>query len=540
MDSKLPPTVPPPRRRSSGAWKLVTIPCFLYLFWLVFVPDSFDRVSLRIGNRPTKYRGEHLWWTPCGLSGDREVECSSVDVPLDQFDAAASGDKTFNIPIFRLRGKKATKNVLMNPGGPGASGSLLIYGEGEKLREVVGEEFHLVSFDARGVNSSRPLASCYRDEPTRRLHAKKKAVDVIRDSSVLHAWATNVDRACKDELGEWAQHINTLQTAADMNSILDALGQKDMIYWGFSYGTILGQVYAATFPERAKRIILDGVADVQEWFESHIDGKLQYSDTNRVLAGFFDECIKAGKACQLHGYADNAEDLQEEVTRAIDKLRDNAAAVYVNSTIYGELTDYNMWHEGVFRELYVPANWPRLANALRGVLDGNFTDAFLTYGQGDIMSSVGEAYRIVTLNDGATGPDSWPQGRLEILRLLLPWLDEFFFGQSWVPVLFIKQQWSQPKPHAFKVPKNTIKTAHPVLLLSTTYDPVCPLIAAKKTQARMDGSRLVEVQGYGHCSLAMPSKCAAKYVRDYLGAGDLPPSDVQCEIDASYFPASSG
>ena len=35
-------------------------------------------------------------------------------------------------------------------------------------------------------------------------------------------------------MGEHGKYINTPQTAADMNSILDAIGQQKMYYWGFS------------------------------------------------------------------------------------------------------------------------------------------------------------------------------------------------------------------------------------------------------------------------------------------------------------------
>lgn len=69
----------------------------------------------------TTYPGEHISWARCGsLPNGRPLECSSIDVPMDQFNAENSGNKTFSIPLIRERGQSAdAKNLLLNPGGPG-------------------------------------------------------------------------------------------------------------------------------------------------------------------------------------------------------------------------------------------------------------------------------------------------------------------------------------------------------------------------------------------------------------------------------------
>ena len=38
-----------------------------------------------------------------------------------------------------------------------------------------------------------------------------------------------------------------------------------------------------------------------------------------------------------------------------------------------------------------------------------------------------------------------------------------------------------------------------------------------------------------HCSLAQPSMCTAKYVRQYFRDGTLPPEDTVCEVDSPIF-----
>jgi len=101
----------------------------------------------------------------------------------------------------------------------------------------------------------------------------------------MYAWSHNLVRACAETMGEHGKYVNTPQTAADMNSILDAVGQEDMAYWGFSYGTILGQTYAGLFPNRSKRVIIDGVANQFDWYEGQLDYEA-FTDSENVFNGF--------------------------------------------------------------------------------------------------------------------------------------------------------------------------------------------------------------------------------------------------------------
>jgi pimeloyl-ACP methyl ester carboxylesterase len=152
---------------------------------------------------------------------------------MDQFDAKNSGNKTFSIPLIRMRGKNATQNLLLNPGGPGGSGTEFVFRRGKQLSEIVGEGFHLLSFDPRGINASRPLASCFPDREARKLTDGLRDTEIEHDSGEAYAWSLNLAQACKDTMDEHGGYINTPQTAADMNSILDAVGQDDLVYWGF-------------------------------------------------------------------------------------------------------------------------------------------------------------------------------------------------------------------------------------------------------------------------------------------------------------------
>ncbi|KAL2258389.1 hypothetical protein VTK26DRAFT_8325 [Humicola hyalothermophila] len=505
------------------------------------------------------YPGESIAWTPCGTLASRQLECANLTVPMDHFNATnnldpssppgSSNRKHFIIPLLRLRsnstsaaagGHHPTPNILLNPGGPGGSGTQFLHRRGAHLATILGPDFHLVGFDPRGVNRSVPLASCYPASSAAaalsRIGSTKRLPE---DSGALWAWAGNFARACQDTMGDHGAYINTPQTAADMNAILDALGQRGLYYWGFSYGTILGQTYATMFPDRVERVVIDGVANQWDWYEERLDNET-LADTDNVFEGFLDECVKAGEgACALAGLAESKDELREVVLQGVGALRDDPVGVYLNNTVNGVLGFSSVWYNGVFPALYQPASWGELAENLAKLIRGNATDAYLAYGQGGPWSTELDPLYVVSLNDGASGPDNWPLDRTGLLDLVVPFFNQSLFSKEMYEFYFAKRAWAIPRTHNY-APRRKVKTAHPLLLLSTTYDPVCPLVSARSASEAFEGSRIVEVKGYGHCSPAVPSTCLARHVRAFFQQGKLPEGNVQCEVDGEPYFAKPG
>lgn len=500
------------------------------------LPTRGHDCSHREHERPHHYEGEKIAWTACGDIKGRPVECSTITVPMDQFNATNSGDKVFTIPLIRARGKNATQNLLVNPGGPGASGFEFVLRRGEQLSNIVGEGFHILSFDPRGVNSSTPMASCFVDDDARRALQKNLYSDtrVIEDSPEAYAFASNFVQACADTMGEHGLYVNTPQTAADMNSILDALGQEDMVYWGFSYGTLLGQTYATMFPGRSKRVILDGVVNQFDWYEELTNDE-DFTDSEKVLAGFFDECVKAGQNCSLSTLSESKDGLMEKFLDLTKSLYDEPMSVYVNKTTWGTLDYAKIVHKAIFPNLYKSTGWYDVADRLYKLLSGNATDAFLAWGlPGDPWDFVGESTHFIMYNDGKSGLEHWPKDRHSALEIIAPFVNSSIFAAPSSVGMYIKQQWALPKTHSY-VPKLGVETANPVLILSTSYDPICPLVSARSARKAFVGSQIVEVKGYGHCSVAVTSNCVARHVRAFLYDGTVPDSHTQCEVDGPYF-----
>lgn len=544
MDEKQPflePTRAPDQPRAQGTRRYKVLRLVVGLWWLAAMTNcSWQLLNLLRQpyhhphkNHPLRYEGEHITWEVCGEIKGRPVECSTITVPMDQFNATNSGDKVFTVPLIRMRGANATQNLLLNPGGPGGSGFEFLHRRGEQLSTIVGEGFHLLSFDPRGVNGSTPQALCFPDKETRRDLGRVRYQRLIDDSAETYAFSKNYVRACADTMGEHGLYINTPQTAADMNSILDAVGQKDMVYWGFSYGTLLGQTYAGLWPEGSQRVIIDGVVNQFDWYEEILSPE-PLVDTENVFEGFFRECLKAGENCTLSTLAESADELKDKVLRFAESISEEPLSIYINNTAYGLLDYYQLLFDGFFPNLYKPAQWYGLANNLAKLLEGNATEAFLAYGAKTRWGYEDEANSFVELNDMKSGAKYWPQDRQSALESIISAGNESLFGPALFAQSYFQQQWILPRTHNY-VPKYDVKTAHPLLILSTTYDPVCPLISAHSAKKAFAGSQIVEVKGYGHCSVAVASTCLAKHVRGFLYNGTVPKSYTQCEVDGPYF-----
>lgn len=183
-------------------------------------------------------------------------ECGVLQVPLDH-DAPAGEE--LGIQVVRIRDSRQTERIgslVMNPGGPGQSGLDYAPYWASWISDDVLQRFDVVTFDPRGVGASGGF-NCpdipQADEP-----------DVLVDltSADGYAFAVDVSReqaaACIGELGaDRAAHINTQDTARDLDLLREALGDDQLTYLGFSYGAKLGAEYARQFPDRVRGLVLD-------------------------------------------------------------------------------------------------------------------------------------------------------------------------------------------------------------------------------------------------------------------------------------------
>lgn len=254
-----------------------------------------------------------------------------------------------------------------------------------------------------------------------------------------------------------------------------------------------------------------------------------------MLDGFFEECQKADVYdCPLSSLTRSKEPsvLGHIVRSYLDELKYQPLDVYINSSMYGILTDDKVWYNGVFSALHNPSRWSILAASLYILIRGDATDALRRF----VADEAGrdESNKFVVLNDGPSGPAHWPQSRDDLMDWMLPYILGNSLTPNHVPLFFAKQQWKVPRTHSY-VPRRGVETAHPLLILSTTYDPVTPLVSAVSANEAFVGSQIVEVEGYGHCYIAVASVCLAKHLRAFLYEGTIPSNYTKCQVDSLYF-----
>jgi pimeloyl-ACP methyl ester carboxylesterase len=264
-----------------------------------------------------------LIWTPCFTN----YTCSLLTVPLDYSDPSIG---TTDIAYIKLASNASdAQDILVNPGGPGGSGVDLVLSSGPTISQYLGPSYNIISFDPRGVGQSGPSLDCFPNATEAKLRFEEtfgRPVDSQDPGSLSDEFAKAgaygdwCSRVLKDKDANYA---NTPANAADMlnyaeQAIVLAGGKKEdakLWYYGLSYGTVLGATFASLFPERVGRMILDGVADSENYYQGAWDQNLNQAD--EAVESFFTYCYAAGpEKCAF--YANSTQQISDRLSAIFD------------------------------------------------------------------------------------------------------------------------------------------------------------------------------------------------------------------------------
>ena len=256
-----------------------------------------------------------ITWGPCDdpTLDAFGAECGMLSVPLDY--KRPRGQK-IEIAVSRVKHTVPDEEyqgiMLVNPGGPGGSG--LIYSVlGAFVPNGVGEAYDWIGFDPRGVGSSVPALTC---DPDYAL-GPRPAYDPT-SPGIEAAWlwkSANYARDCGQSGGALLSHLKTTDNVADMDAIRQALGESQINFYGFSYGTYLGQVYATLHPHRVRRMVLDANVDPRKiWYQANIDQDYAFEI---VIQVFFDWVARHDDA---YGLGTTAAEVEAKYYDALDSL----------------------------------------------------------------------------------------------------------------------------------------------------------------------------------------------------------------------------
>ncbi|WP_246101765.1 alpha/beta fold hydrolase [Streptomyces cyaneus] len=243
------------------------------------------------GHASTKQQA--IDWKPCPK--DATAECGTLRLPVDR--ARPSGEK-FDLAVARRNATDPDRRVgvlLVNPGGPGASGVDFAVDEAKShFSADIQERFDIVGFDPRGVGRSHPVkcsTELLNQQPS--VYPRNQA-----EFDRLAEFNRALREDCRRHTGPLFDHADTLSVVHDMDALREALGEKKINYFGHSYGTLIGEQYAEEYGERIRSMALTANID-------HSLGAREFLVSSAATAeDSFHEFVKwcdRTSSCALHG-----------------------------------------------------------------------------------------------------------------------------------------------------------------------------------------------------------------------------------------------
>ncbi|HEX5533858.1 MAG TPA: alpha/beta fold hydrolase, partial [Actinomycetales bacterium] len=305
-----------------------------------------------------RFYGQKPAWESC-YSG---AQCTRVTVPLDWQDPEG---KTLQLAVVRLPATKRGDRlgaVVLNPGGPGASGVQYVgeYGQYVTTKQLR-SRYDVVGFDPRGVGASDPV-DCLPDQQLDQYLAEDADPEQPGGLAVMRSEAKTFVNGCERLSGGLLPYIGTSSAARDMDVLRAVLGEQRLNYLGKSYGTLLGATYAGLFPNRVGRMVLDGALDPASSNADVVVG--QAGGMEMALRAFVKACLNDAKQCALNG----------DVEHAVGQVRDLLAKVEkapLSTDDPSRPLTAPLAVTGIVNFLYSQASWPDLSEALSAALAGD-------------------------------------------------------------------------------------------------------------------------------------------------------------------------
>lgn len=466
-------------------------------------------------NHPTslsQYQHQKLVWSVCYDN----FECSNLEVPIDYTNLKVGN---FKLRVLRLKASNQRRklgSLVINPGGPGASGVDYAYNAEYIFSPNLLAKFDIVGFDPRGVGKSNPI-QCLTSKETDASYAADSKPDNQKELSILTAQLRDYVAKCESRTQN-IMHYSTADSARDMDLLRAALGEKKLNYLGVSYGTYLGTLYAQFFPNKVGRVVLDGAVSPEV---TSIDQNLtQAIGFDVALNAFISDCYTRNN-CSLEKPISNARS-------QIIALFKSAATSPLSSVSKRPVTE-SLVVLGTASALYDSATgWPQLRVALQEAQSRN-GNTFLTladeYSQrgtdGTYSGNETDASFVIDCLDWK-GPRT--TGDIEKVAQNFA-LKAPVFG----PYLAYSGLSCQffPKLATVAPVIKTISTT-PIIIVGTTRDPATPYTWAVQLHTIIQNSRLISLEGDGHTGYGRGSTCVDGAVDRYFLTGVVPTTDLTC------------
>ena len=469
-----------------------------------------------VGWSTEDYQKQKLTWISCG----GPFLCTDVTVPVNYANPGGERIQLSLVKYPATNSKKRLGSLLVNPGGPGASGVEYGYAAEYIVSKEILSSYDLIGFDPRGVGGSSAERCLTNSETDRLVEANGPPVDGLSIEKLEESSKLLATR-CAEKLGDRLKFLGSVDVVRDMELMRQVLGDAKLNFLGKSYGTYLGLVYASMYPKNVGRFVLDGV----------IDPKLSANELNKAQAvgfeialdAFLKDCITRA-SCFYQGTLDQA---RAEVTRIQEQIGNKALP-----GTDGRAATASIFVLAMVASLYdSETGWPALNKALKDVyrgkgqrLYGLVNDYVVRNKKGRYLSNENEIAYVVNCLDRID--DASPE------RLALDAQKFASFAPHFGPYI----AWSTLPCHYW--PYEPIrppvelngKGAPNFIVIGTTRDPATPYAWATDVTSKFASAFLITADGDGHTGHGRGSACVDNAVDTFMLSGELPKRPLRCSL----------
>ncbi|WOF24089.1 alpha/beta hydrolase [Microbacterium betulae] len=459
---------------------------------------------------------QQLEWGSCGDG----FQCTTVTAPLD-WENPEAGEIDLAVVRQPALSGQAQGSLLTNPGGPGGSGvSFILDSVDYAVGQALQESFDVVGWDPRGVGESTAVRCFDAAEMDAFLYDIPEAERGTEEwEAELEARAEGFADACEANSDGILEFITTEQSSRDLDLLRGVLGETELDYLGYSYGTFLGATYAKNFPGRVGRLVLDGAIDPSTSGEDV--GVTQAVGFEAALRTYMQACLDGGtgEGCPFTGTVDDAMGDLAALLAAVD-------ANPLRSSQDDRLLGADSLMTGVIAALYNEANWPYLTEALAGALEGDSSIAFLLADSyngregGEYVDNSTEAFNAYNCMDYPAESEQAIEETEQRIAEEAPTIAPYWTGAS------VCEYWPY-EPTGVRE-EIAAEGAPPILVIGTTGDPATPYEWAEALADQLASGVLLTYEGEGHTAYNGASTCVDEAVEAFFTDEIVPEDGLVC------------
>jgi pimeloyl-ACP methyl ester carboxylesterase len=465
-----------------------------------------------------------LRWKRCA----RGLQCATLSVPVDY--TQPDGEQV-KLAVSRRQATDPSRrlgSLVMNFGGPGDAGSTTLADFVDAVPAEIRARYDLVSFDPRGVGKSRPVV-CTDGPTTDALDAEDPTPNSDADLPDFYAQRSDVVDfvgQCVAKNGAWLGQLGSRNVARDVDRLRAALGDDRLTYLGYSYGTVIGAVYAQMFPDRVGRLVLDAPVDLSADALSELRGNAQGFET--ALTSFLADCAHKTD-CPFHSSGDPTaafRNLQARFERG-DTLSTTTANGKRSSRKAGVAAFYTAVISALYDKDY---GWPELSQALEDARSGDGTlllelaDSYNGRRDDGTYDNIDQVIGSILCDDRFDPSQTYDEFVAEYRAQVSEY--PLLGGYTGSTKLGCDPRLPQP-PASEQLGDVRATGTKPILVVGTTRDPATPYSGARDLVSRLDGSRLLTFDSTEHTAYTK-SACIDAAVDAYLLRGTLPAKGSVC------------